>query len=64
MLRVENVSDAELPLDTASRLFSSGLGIKVLADSVDQTCQTRLNVCRDLLVLVVLMRQLSQQVLW
>ena len=56
------VSDADLPVDTMSRLFSSGVGVKVLADSVQQTAETRLSVCRDLLVLVFFIERLSEQV--
>ena len=57
-----NVSDVDLPVDTASRLFSSSIGISVLADSVQQMAETRLSVCRDLLILVMLMQRLSEQV--
>ena len=57
-----DVSDADLPLDTASRLFSSGVGVSVLADSVHQMAETRLSVCRDLLILVILIERLSEQV--
>lgn len=56
------VSDDDLPLDTTSRLFSSSLGISVLADGVQQMAETRLSVCRDLLVLVVLIQRLDEQV--
>ena len=56
------VSDDDLALDTATRLFSSAVGIKVLSHSVEQISATRLSVSRDLLVLVVLMQRLSEQV--
>jgi len=62
MFNMCTVSDADLPLDTASRLFSSGVGVTVLADSVQQMAETRLAVCRDLLVLVVTIERLSEQV--
>jgi len=56
------ISDVDPPLDTASRLFSSSVGVRVLSDSLQQTAETRLSVCRDLLVLVVLMQRLNEQV--
>ena len=59
----KNVSDVNLPLNTgAGRVFSSGVGIRVLSDGIEQLCQTRLCVCRDLLILIVMIRQLSKQV--
>jgi len=57
-----NVVDADLPVDTAGRLFSSSVGVGVLADSVQQTADTRLSVCRDLLILVSLTQRLGEQV--
>ena len=56
------VSDVDLPLDRVSRLLSSGVGVGVLSDSIQQTSATRLSVCRDLLVLIVLIQRLSEQV--
>ena len=60
--RVCKVVDADLPVDTAGRLFSSSVGVGVLADSVQQTADTRLSVCRDLLILVSLTQRLGEQV--
>ena len=57
-----NVVDADVPVDTAGRLFSSSVGVGVLADSVQQTADTRLSVCRDLLIFVSLTQRLSEQV--
>ena len=56
------VSDVDLALDTVSRLFSSTAAIKLMSHCVQQMSDTRLSVCRDLLVLVVLMQRLSEQV--
>lgn len=65
MICVCNVCDVDLPLDTAStssHLFSSGVGVSVLTTSVQQTSVTRLSVCRDLLVFVIMTQRLSEQV--
>jgi len=52
--------DDSPPLDTASRLLSSGLGVRLLSNSIEQMCATRLSICRDLLIFVVMMQNIEQ----